>query len=214
MTRSVIVKTYSPREEMLNIFSHAFGLLLSLFATVLLVLQALNSDSAIHLISFTVFGLSLVALYAASTYYHSAKDPLLRSKLRVVDHSAIYILIAGTYTPFMLITLAGKLGWVIFAVTWGLAAMGITLKIFFTGRFTLLSTLMYVFMGWLIVFAIKPLAASLAPEGLQWLIAGGLAYTLGAVLYGVKKLPFNHAIFHIFVLLGSVCHFVAVYRFV
>lgn len=214
MTNSVTVKTYSPREESFNILSHALGLLLSIVATVLLVMQALKHDGIMYLISFAVFGLSLISLYGASTYYHSTKEPLLRSKLRVVDHSAIYILIAGTYTPFMLITLEGVLGWSIFAISWTMAVIGITLKIFFTGRFSLLSTLMYVLMGWMIVFAFKPLAANLAPAGLQWLIAGGLAYTLGAVLYGIKKLPFNHAIFHVFVLLGSVCHFVAVYWFV
>jgi len=130
----------------------------------------------------------------------------------VVDHAAIYLLIAGTYTPFMLLTIPGTLGYGILIAAWSMAVLGIALKVFYTGHFELLSTLLYVFMGWAIVFAIKPLAAALSAEGLVWLISGGVAYTVGAVLYAIKKLPFNHAIFHLFVLAGSVCHFIAVYH--
>jgi hemolysin III len=135
-------------------------------------------------------------------------------RLRVVDHASIYVLIAGTYTPFTLITLAGPTGYTLFAVAWIMAVCGIVLKLFFTGRFTALSTAMYVLMGWLIVFAIKPLMAGLPPAGLLWMLAGGVAYTVGALLYGIKALPFNHAIFHLFVLAGSLCHFIAVYAYV
>lgn len=214
MTEIEGTKFYSPVEEQINIFSHATGLVLSLVALVLMLIHASLHGSAWHVVSFGIFGASLIALYAASTFYHSAKRPALRNKLRIVDHATIYILIAGTYTPFALVTLSGSTGWVIFGVSWGLALSGITLKLFFTGKYNLLSTLMYVFMGWVIVFALKPLINNLAPEGVFWLFAGGLAYTLGAVIYSIKKIPFNHAIFHTFVLIGSASHFVSVYFYV
>ena len=143
-----------------------------------------------------------------------AKTPKLRSRLRINDHASIYVLIAGTYTPFVLVTLNGPLGWTIFGLSWGMALTGIILKIFFTGKYNLISTLMYVFMGWIIIFAIKPLINNLSNEGIVWLFNGGIAYTIGAVLYGIKRLKFNHAIFHIFVLMGSFSHFVSVYFYV
>ena len=207
-------KFYSPLEERINIFSHAIGLLLSMVAVVLLVTRASSYGNAWHILSVTIFGASLIALYAASTTYHSATRAELRARLRVIDHATIYILIAGTYTPFTLITLNGATGWTIFAVSWGMAISGITLKLFFTGRFNLVSTLMYVFMGWIIIFAVKPLIAGLPTAGLYWLVAGGLSYTIGAIIYSIKKVPLNHAIFHLFVLAGSICHFVAVYFYV
>jgi len=208
------IKFYSPIEEKINIFSHAAALMLSILALVLMVIRASFHGNAWHIVSVSIFGAGLIALYAASTAYHSAKKPELRARLRIIDHATIYILIAGSYTPFTLVTLNGSVGWVIFAVSWGLALSGIILKLFFTGRFNLLSTLMYVFMGWIIIFAVKPLIASLPAQGLYWLVAGGLAYTLGAVVYSIKKIPLNHAIFHVFVVLGSVCHFMAVYFYV
>ncbi len=205
---------YSPLEEKTNIISHAIGLVLSVIALLLMLFRASTSGSILHIISAGIFGASLIALYSASTFYHSAKDPKRRARLRVNDHATIYILIAGTYTPFTLITLHGWVGWTIFGVSWGMAASGVILKLFFTGRFNALSTLMYVFMGWIIMFAIKPLVNSLSSEGLFWLVAGGVAYTVGAVIYSIKKIHFNHAIFHLFVLLGSFCHFVSVYFYV
>ena len=207
-------KFYSPLEERINILSHAAGLLLSMVAIVLLVTRASSNGNAWHIVSVAIFGASLIALYAASTSYHSATRAELRARLRIIDHSTIYILIAGTYTPFTLITLNGTVGWVIFAFSWGMALSGIILKLFFTGRFNLVSTLMYVFMGWIIIFAVKPLIANLSTEGLLWLVAGGLSYTIGAIIYSIKKVPLNHAIFHLFVLGGSICHFVAVYFYV
>ena len=208
------IKFYSPLEERINILSHAAGLLLSMVAVVLLVTRASHFGNAWHIVSVAIFGASLIALYAASTTYHSATRVELRARLRVIDHATIYILIAGTYTPFTLITLNGAVGWTIFAVSWGMAIIGIILKLFFTGRFNLVSTLMYVFMGWIIIFAVKPLIANLSSEGLFWLVAGGLSYTIGAIIYSIKKVPLNHAIFHLFVLGGSICHFVAVYFYV
>lgn len=205
---------YSPLEETINIASHAAGLFLSLVACTLMIIRASHYGDAWHVVSVCIFGAGLLALYAASTAYHSSTLPETRARLRIIDHATIYILIAGTYTPFTLITLKGTVGWIIFAVSWTLAAIGVYLKIHFTGRFEVLSTLMYVFMGWIIIFAVKPLIASLPLDGLYWLVAGGLSYTLGAVIYSIKAIPLNHAAFHLFVLGGSICHFVAVYFYV
>ena len=208
------VKYYSPAEEWINISSHAVGLVLSVVALTLLVMHANLNGNVWHIVSFSIFGASLIVLFAASTVYHSAKNPDVRARLRIVDHASIYVLIAGTYTPFTLVTLNGSTGWTIFGITWGMALCGIVLKLFFTGRYSLLSTLMYVFMGWVIIFAIKPLVENLSSEGLFWLVLGGVSYTVGAILYSIKKIKFNHAIFHVFVLLGAFCHFVSVYFYV
>ena len=208
------VKFYPPAEEKINVASHAVGLVLSLIGSVFLVTHASAHGNIWHVTSFSIFGASLVALYATSTIYHSATNPESRLRLRVVDHAMIYVLIAGTYTPIALITMNGATGWALFGISWGMAFTGIILKLFFTGRFHLLSTLMYVFMGWIVVFAIDPLVENLPHNGLIWLISGGIAYTVGAILYAIKSIKFNHAIFHIFVLLGSGCHFITVYFYV
>ncbi len=207
-------KFYSPLEEKINVILHIAGLLFSVVALVLLVLRAVQYGGVLEWISAGVFGFSLIALYAASIVYHSAKQQPLRSKLRIIDHASIYVLIAGTYTPFALITLAGPAGWTIFFASWGMAIIGITLKVFFTGKYDVISTLMYIFMGWIIVFEIGPLVNNLSFEGLAWLFAGGFWYTTGAVIYSIKKIQFNHAIFHLFVLAGSFSHFMAVYFYV
>jgi len=209
-----VAKFYSPLEESINIYSHILGIVLSLVGLVFLLLKAANHGDVWHIVSAAIFGISLIVLYTASSLYHSAKDPAVRNRLRIFDHAAIYVIIAGTYTPFTLITLHGTVGWIIFGITWGMALIGIILKLFFTGRFKILSTAMYVFMGWVIVFAINPLIDNLAPSGLQLLVAGGLAYTVGAVLYSIKAIPLNHAIFHILVLVGTGCHYFAVYFYV
>ena len=208
------LKFYSPLEEKTNIISHAIGLVLSIVALVLMLVRASLNGDAWHIVSVGIFGVSLISLYAASTFYHSATDPKRRTRLRIIDHATIYVLIAGTYTPLTLITLNGSIGWIIFAASWAMAITGITLKVFFTGKYNVVSTLMYVFMGWIIVFAITPLINNLSTEGLFWLFAGGVAYTTGAILYSIKKIKFNHAIFHMFVLSGSFCHFISVYFYV
>ncbi len=202
---------YTRAEERINISSHGLGLLLSIAALVVLCTKA---NSALEIVSVSVYASSMMALYAASTIYHSATNPTFRSRMRIVDHAMIYVLIAGTYTPFSLIVLKGAIGWGIFAISWTMAVIGITIKIHYTGHFNRVSTAMYVFMGWIIVFAIKPLIAGMPAEGLTWLFAGGISYTLGALFYSIKMLPFGHAIFHVFVLAGSACHFVSVYFFV
>jgi len=207
-------KDYSPLEEKINIISHAIGFSLSIVALVLLVTHATLHGDVWSIVSFSIFGSSLIILYAASTFYHSAKKSELRNRLNIIDHASIYVLIAGTYTPFTLVTLNGAIGWVIFGISWGLALTGIILKLFFTGKYNLMSTIMYVLMGWIIVFAIKPLINNLPLEGFLWLFAGGISYTIGAIIYGIKKIKFNHAIFHMFVLMGSFCHFMSVYFYV
>ena len=208
------IEYYLPIEEKINIISHATGFILSIVAFVLLVMHASLHGDVWQIVSFSIFGASLIILYGASTLYHSAKKPVLRNKLNIIDHASIYVLIAGTYTPFTLVTLKGTIGWVIFGISWGLALTGIILKLFFTGKYDLISTIMYVFMGWVIVFAIKPLIHHLPLEGLLWLFAGGISYTIGAILYSINKIKFNHAIFHMLVLIGSFCHFVSVFFYV
>lgn len=205
---------YSPTEEKVNIISHAIGLVLSVIALVLLVNRAALFGNGLTIVSAAIFGVSLIVLYAASTLYHGTKQPELRSRFKIFDHSAIYVLIAGTYTPYTLITLEGTTGWMVFSVSWAMALTGIVLKLFFTGKYKLISTLMYVLMGWMIVIVIKPLIDNLPIEGIYWLLAGGAFYTIGAVLYSIKKIKFNHAIFHIFVLMGSFCHFYSVFFYV
>ena len=202
---------YSEKEENLNVISHAFGLVLSILVFPFLILKSLYFEGFWKPASILVYGISLIVLYTASTVYHAAKDPKIRRRLNIFDHAAIYVLIAGTYTPFTLISLEGKTGWILFILTWTFALIGIILKLFFTGKFDKISTIMYVLMGWQIVFAISPLIENLSTEGLFWLFTGGVFYTVGAVLYSIKKIPYNHAIFHVFVLLGSISHFISVY---
>ncbi len=153
-------------------------------------------------------------LYFASTVYHKETKPIRRNRLKIFDHCAIYVLIAGTYTPFTLVTLEGETGWWLFGISWSIALLGTILKLFFTGKFDILSTILYVVMGWLIVFAYSDLITNLNPSGVQWLFAGGISYTIGAVLYSISRIPLNHAIFHVFVLGGTFCHFMSVYFYV
>lgn len=206
---------YSPEiEEKFNVLSHAFGILLSIIALIFLVLKACMQGDAWQIVSFSIYGASLIMLYTASTIFHSSKDEERRNKLNVFDHASIYVLIAGTYTPYVLVTLRGSVGWIIFGVIWGLAVAGIILKLFYIDKYRLLSTIMYVLMGWVMIFAVKPIVNSLELGGLIWLLAGGIIYTVGAVFFSLNKLKFNHAIFHVFVLLGSFCHFMSIYFYV
>jgi hemolysin III len=201
-------------EEIFNSITHGTGALMSLAGLVLLIVFASLYGETRHIVSCTIFGVSLVLLYTASTLYHSFRKPRVKFVFRIVDHSCIYILIAGTYTPFMLVAVRGVLGWTIFGIVWGMTVLGILFKSFFIHRFKILSTLAYIAMGWIAIFAIKPIFQSLSEGAIFWLIAGGLAYTVGTIFYAWKKLPFNHAIWHSFVLAGSICHFVAVLFYV
>ena len=156
----------------------------------------------------------MITLYTASTLYHKSTDEDKRFRLKVFDHASIYLFIAGTYTPYCLVSMINHGGWTIFAIVWAIALLGICFKIFFTGKFKLFSTLLYVAMGWIIVFSYSSLKLGLNEDGRFWLFAGGIAYTVGAVLYSIKKINYNHAIFHIFVLLGSIFHFISIYNYV
>ena len=214
MNRSKRTKIYSVLEEQINVISHGIGFVLSVIALVLLVIRSSIYGTAYHIVSFTIFGSSLIVLYAASTLYHNAKKEKIRNRLNIFDHASIFILIAGTYTPYALVSLNGIMGWVLFGVTWGAAVIGVTLKLFFIGKYEKLSTVLYVLMGWIIIIAIKPLVENLSTEGLFWLFTGGIFYTIGAVFFSFKALKLNHAIFHLFVMLGSISHFISIYFYV
>jgi len=206
-----LIPQYNKKEEQLNIISHAFGLLLSVIAFPFLVIKSFSFVGFWNKASFIIYGISLLILYAASTFYHASKRPKLRRKLNIFDHAAIYILIAGSYSPFCIVALNSNLGWYMFIFVWIFALIGIILKLFFTGKYDKISTIMYLLMGWQIIFFIKPLINNLTPNGLFWLIAGGVFYSVGALFYALKKLKYNHAIFHVFVLLGSLSHFVVIH---
>jgi len=206
--------TYPPEEELANRLTHGFGALLSVAGLVLLVMASVRYGDAWHITSSAIFGTTLVLLYSASTLYHSFEPENVRRLLQKFDHAAIFLLIAGTYTPFMLVTLRGPWGWSLFGVVWGLAVAGIVLKFWFAGRFNFVSTLIYLGMGWLVMIAIKPLITGLPRGGLAWLIAGGLCYSGGTFFYLREKMRYHHAIWHVFVLGGSVCHWIAVYGWV
>jgi len=213
-TKTYPIHTYSVLEEQLNIWSHFAGIIFSIVAFVLLLLKAFEINNVWMYTSFLIYGISMFILYLASTLYHSSKTPKIRYRLNIFDHASIYLFIAGSYTPFVLITLKGSEGWIIFAIVWTIAFVGVIFKLFFTGKFNLLSTILYVLMGWIIVFSFRSLVKNLDFEGLVWLFSGGIAYTLGAVFYSINKLKLNHSIFHFFVLAGSVCHFLAIYLYV
>lgn len=198
------------REELANALTHGIGAVLALGAGAVLITLSAVFGSTRHVVAASVYGAALLLLYVASTLYHAIRHPEAKRRLKVLDHCAIYVLIAATYTPFTLISLQGAWGWGLFATIWALAAAGVVFKLFHAGRFKRLSTALYVAMGWLVVVAIEPLAASLPGWVLTWLLAGGVAYTVGALFY-LARLPYAHAIFHLFVIAGSICHFVAVF---
>ncbi len=214
MDKAQRVQYYSPVEEKWNIGTHFMGVVLSVIFTILLLTREGTLTNTRYLVSFLLFGGGLTLLYLASTLYHSSKSLDVRYRLNIVDHISIYMLIAGTYSPFALITLEGQTGNLVFGLAWGIAIFGTFLKLFYTGRFQVLSTLAYIGMGWLIVFFIVPLVNSLPHGGLIWTLIGGLSYTVGAGFYLASSVRYNHAIFHLFVLGGSICHFIAVYMYV
>jgi hemolysin III len=197
------------REEFANSLTHGAGAVLSAAGgAVLIVLAALRGDGWL-VVGSAIFAAALLLLYTSSTLYHAARTTVLRRRFKVLDHCAIYVLIAGTYTPFMLGTRGGW-GWSLFGVVWGLAAAGVVFKLFFTGRFRVLSTIIYIAMGWLVLIAIGPLMQHLDAATLAWLAAGGVTYTAGTFFYHRPRMPFAHAVWHVFVLGGSLCHGIAV----
>ena len=202
--------THHAYEERLNTLTHAIGACAaSIGAAILIVESALRGGGA-ELIGAIAFGVSMVLLYVASTLYHDTHNAVQKARFKVLDHCAIFLLIAGTYTPFTLVALKDSSGWWLLPLVWSLAAAGIIFKLFFTGRFKLVSTLIYLAMGWMVMTVIGPMWRAITPTCAFWLAAGGLAYTLGAAFYLAKRLPYAHAIWHGFVLLGTGCHFVAV----
>lgn len=190
--------------------THGAGLAASLLAGGVLIVLACLTRDAWQIVGASIYIVSLVVLYAASTAYHAARTPSLKKRLKLCDHCAIFGLIAGTYTPFTLGAMRGGWGWSLFGLVWGIAAVGIVAKIFFIGRFPRLSTFVYLGMGWLVVVALRPLQLSLPGGVLPWIIAGGLLYSLGTPFYHSRRLPYGHAVWHLFVIAGSACHFVAV----
>ncbi len=200
-----------PREELANAITHGAGFVASLIGLPFLVLSAANRGERAALVGASVFGAALVALYAASTLYHAVSHPTLKQKMRVLDHAAIYLLIAGTYTPFTLGVLRGRWGWALFGIVWTLAALGVLFKVLFgSGAMAKLSTIVYVAMGWVAIFAAKPLIANMESAGLMLLVGGGLFYTGGVVFYVDKRRSWTHPVWHLFVLGGSICHYFAV----
>lgn len=201
--------------EWFNAGSHAIGLMLSIVALVVCVVFSAIKSNVYAVVGCSIYGVTLILLYAASTWYHAAKNTSLKSRLKVLDHVSIFLLIAGTYTPFLLVTLRGAWGWSLFGVVWALAIIGVVFKLFFTGRYEFFSLALYLLMGWLVVIAIKPLVHALAFAGLVWLVLGGLFYTTGVYFYATdRRYPHHHFVWHLFVLAGSACHFFAILFYV
>jgi hemolysin III len=212
--RSRVDREYTLGEEIANAITHGVGALASIAALVALVVAAAVWGNVWHLVSAIVYGVSLFVLYMASTLYHAIQNPKACRVFKVIDHAGIYLLIAGTYTPFTLVAIRDDGGWWLFAVVWALAITGIALEAAWVDRPRWLSSLVYLGMGWLAVFAIKPIVANLAPGGVRLLIAGGVAYTAGTVFYVMKRIKWMHAVWHLWVLAGSVLHFRSVMLYV
>ncbi len=204
----------TPREELANSVTHAAGALMALFGGAVLIIRAAVRGSALHVVTVSIFSATLVLLYTSSTLYHAIPSHGAKQRLKLLDHVAIYLLIAGTYTPFALVGLGGSWGWTIFGVIWGLAVLGIAFKLFFIGRFRRLSTAVYVGMGWVVVVAVVPLLQALDPWTLFWLAAGGICYTAGTLFYLSRRLRFGHSIWHLFVLAGSACHYCGIWTII
>ncbi|OIQ22338.1 hemolysin III family protein [Lacinutrix sp. MedPE-SW] len=207
------MRIQTPFEEKWNTITHAFGAVFGIVGLILLILKDTNKTEW-SFFSVTTYGITFIVLFLASALYHYVSHEKYKHYFRIADHINIYFLIAGTYSPITLITLEQSLGWTLFTIVWSIAAFGIVLKLFFTGRFEILSLALYLIMGWLIVFDYSALQAAMPQEGVWLLMAGGLFYTLGVVFYAIEKIPYNHVIWHIFVLAGAVSHFFMVYFFV
>lgn len=207
-------KSYTRGEELANGLTHGVGAALSIAALSVLVTLAGLAGDAWKVVAFAVYGASMVLLYLSSTFYHAFRSPRLKQVFRLLDHCVIFLLIAGSYTPFTLVTLRGPWGWTLFGLIWGLALLGIVITVLALSRIKWLAMAIYIGMGWLAVIAIKPLLEVLPLAGLLWMGAGGLFYTLGVVFYLWHRLPYNHAVWHMFVLAGTVCQFLAIYWYV
>ncbi|KOP67605.1 MULTISPECIES: PAQR family membrane homeostasis protein TrhA [Paenibacillus] len=202
--------TYPRREEIANAITHGIGAALSVAALVLLIVFSSLKGTAWHVVSFTIYGSTMLLLYLSSTLVHGLRDGKAKDFFEFMDHSSIYLFIAGTYTPFLLVAIRGTLGWSLFGIVWGVALFGVVFKAFFVKKFLFLSTIFYIAMGWLIVIAWNPLTAVVAPQGMNLLAIGGVLYTLGTIFYVWRGFPYHHAIWHLFVLAGSILHFFAI----
>ena len=205
-----LTHTFTKREEIANSITHGIGALFSIAALVLLIVFASMQGDAWYIVSFAIYGATMVILYTASTLVHSFPPGKVKHIFEILDHSAIYFFIAGTYTPFLLIAIQGALGWTLLGIVWGLAIFGTVFKVFFVDRFLQLSTVLYIIIGWLIVFAWKPLIAAVPDYGVVFLVIGGIIYSVGAIFYVWRGFEYHHAVWHLFVLVGSVLHFLAV----
>lgn len=205
---------YTLREEIANAVTHGLGVILSVVALTLMVVYAFLGGDPWRIVSVSIFGATLIILYVASTLYHAIPHPPLKRVMRVLDHSAVYLLIAGTYTPFLLVNMRGPWGWSLFGVLWGVAAAGCVYKVFFTGRWEIISTILYIIMGWTALVAIKPAIVMIPAQALILMVIGGVLYTLGTIFYAWGRLPYNHAVWHLFVLAASAIHVAAVLFFV
>ena len=201
---------YSAGEELAHAITHGIGVFIGIAVLVLLVVFSALNKGVWEVVSCAVYGTTFILLYLGSTLYHAATRPRTKAMLKIIDHSAIYLLIAGTYTPYALAPLRGALGWSIFGAIWGAAVLGILFKAFFAGRFKAVSLVSYLFMGWFCVVAIRPLYRELTTAGFVFLAAGGLCYSVGAVFYAWKSLKWSHTVWHLFVLGGSLCHFFSI----
>jgi hemolysin III len=200
----------SEREEVANSLSHGLGLLAAIVATPILVVGAVSRGGAADVVGSSVFAATMVVLYLTSTWYHATPEGPLKDRLRRLDHAAIYLLIAGTYTPFTLGVLGGAWGWTLFGLVWGAATIGVCVKLLAGVRYMRVSTAMYLLMGWLVLIAIGPLVRAMPTHGLWWLLAGGGLYTAGVGFFAARRMPYGHLVWHLFVLGGSTCHFFAV----
>lgn len=208
--KTIPTRINSIGEEIMNGVTHGIGAALSIAGLTILVVLAVMSGNVRQIVGFSIYGASLIILYLASTLYHSFQKPEVKRVLKIIDHAAIYLLIAGTYTPFLLVGVQGAWGWAMLVLIWGLAILGISFKALFIDRFQKLSVLGYVLMGWLSVLIIKSLLDTIAVGGLIWLAVGGAIYTMGVIFYSLKKIPYMHGVWHLFVLGGSICHYFAV----
>jgi len=208
------IKDFSLKEEIANSITHGIGLLLSIPALVMLILNAAETANPWRIVSFSIFGASMIILYLCSTLLHSITHEKVKDFFEILDHSSIYLLIAGTYTPFVLVAIRGSLGWTLFGIVWALAIIGIVFKCYYVKKYIVTSTILYVIMGWLIVMAIVPLYHAIGMTGFLFLVGGGLLYTVGSIFYVMQKIPYFHAIWHIFVLAGSALMYFCVYLYV
>ncbi len=207
-------KPYSLGEEIANSITHGIGAGLSIAGLVVLIVSAARLGDPWRVVSFSIFGASLIMLYVISTLYHALHHPGAKHVFKILDHASIYFLIAGTYTPFTLVSIRGAWGWTLFGIIWGLAIIGIVFKAIFINRMKRLSVAIYILMGWLVVIAIKPMMTHVPIEGMIWLAIGGVLYTLGVIFYRLKSIKYMHTVWHLFVLGGSMCHFFAILLYV